>query len=141
MIQQPGCLWRSWGGFQMRGILTFLLMAERPNHVPGEAMRPPLARLAQAAQRAVPLLVVVLAVLASEAGAQCEVDKLTPSDAAGADEFGTSVSISGDTALVGAHRDDDAGSSSGSAYVFEKQRSAVWVEVATEAHRLRRRGR
>ena len=44
--------------------------------------------------------------------------KLTASDAAGGDYFGWSVSLSGDTALVGAWGDDDAGSESGSAYVF-----------------------
>jgi len=45
--------------------------------------------------------------------------KLTASDAAAQDFFGTSVSVSGDTAVVGADRDDDAGFDSGSAYVFE----------------------
>ena len=44
--------------------------------------------------------------------------KLLPADGAAGDEFGTSVSVSGDTALVGARLDDDNGSGSGSAYVF-----------------------
>ncbi|MCK4966605.1 hypothetical protein KAS50_06220, partial [bacterium] len=44
--------------------------------------------------------------------------KLTAGDAAGGDEFGISVSISGDYAIVGARYDDDAGSNSGSAYIF-----------------------
>jgi len=44
--------------------------------------------------------------------------KLTASDAATLDAFGTSVAISGDTVLCGAPGDDDAGSFSGSAYVF-----------------------
>ncbi|HIF62631.1 MAG TPA: hypothetical protein EYQ35_00525, partial [candidate division UBP10 bacterium] len=43
-----------------------------------------------------------------------EVKKITASDAAGGDQFGTSVAISGDTAIVGAWRNDDAGSDSGS---------------------------
>ncbi len=47
-----------------------------------------------------------------------EVAKLTASDAATGDRFGNSVSLSGDTALVGAYQDDDAGDGSGSAYVF-----------------------
>ncbi len=48
-----------------------------------------------------------------------QVGKLTASDAARLDRwFGYSVSISGDTAIVGAILDDDAGSESGSAYVF-----------------------
>jgi len=45
---------------------------------------------------------------------------LVASDAAGDDRFGISVSISGETAVVGANRDDDAGSTSGSAYIFEE---------------------
>ncbi len=45
--------------------------------------------------------------------------KLTGGDAAAGDYFGGSVSISGDTALVGAYGDDDGrGEDSGSAYVF-----------------------
>ena len=36
------------------------------------------------------------------------------------DGFGYSVSISGNTAIVGAYLDDDNGESSGSAYIFEK---------------------
>jgi hypothetical protein len=45
--------------------------------------------------------------------------KLTATDAAEGDEFGRSVALSGDTAVLGAWRDDDAGDSSGSAYVYE----------------------
>jgi hypothetical protein len=44
--------------------------------------------------------------------------KLTASDAAAGDRFGFGVALSGDTALVGATHDDDAGSDSGSAYVY-----------------------
>lgn len=55
--------------------------------------------------------------------------KLTSSDAAAGDTFGISVSVSGDTALIGARLDDDAGSNSGSAYVFERIGGA-WMEVA-----------
>lgn len=51
--------------------------------------------------------------------AQIVETKLTAGDAAAADEFGFSVSLTGDTAVVGAFRDDDAGSGSGSAYIFE----------------------
>ena len=46
--------------------------------------------------------------------------KLIASDGAAADLFGNSVSISGDTVVVGAHQDDDNGADSGSAYVFER---------------------
>ena len=44
--------------------------------------------------------------------------KLTASDAEALDNFGGSVALSGDTALIGAFGDDDGGSESGSAYVF-----------------------
>ena len=48
-----------------------------------------------------------------------ELFKLTASDAAADDRFGVAVGISGNTAVVGAYGDDDAGSSSGSAYLFD----------------------
>ncbi|MCZ6597044.1 MAG: FG-GAP repeat protein, partial [Planctomycetota bacterium] len=77
-----------------------------------------------------PLAVFALAVLASGASSQCELDKLTAIGAMVSDRFGVSVSLSGDTALVGARRNNGAGIyGSGSAYVFEKQ-GPVWVEVA-----------
>jgi esterase/lipase superfamily enzyme len=47
-----------------------------------------------------------------------ELCKLTANDAGGADEFGRSVAISGNYAIVGANKDDDNGSASGSAYIF-----------------------
>ena len=53
--------------------------------------------------------------------------KLTAADAAASDEFGCSVSISGDTAIVGAKRDDDGGSDSGSAYVFVRS-GTTWTQ-------------
>ena len=46
--------------------------------------------------------------------------KLQASDAAVGHEFAKSVAIFGDSIVVGAHRDDDNGASSGSAYVFVK---------------------
>jgi outer membrane protein assembly factor BamB len=45
--------------------------------------------------------------------------KLTASDRRGDDFFGTSVAISGNWGLVGAYQTDDAGSNSGSAYLFD----------------------
>ncbi len=48
-----------------------------------------------------------------------QIAKLLPSDGAAGDRFGTSVAISGDTALVGAWDDDDSGTNSGSAYLFD----------------------
>ena len=48
-----------------------------------------------------------------------EQDKITASDGAADDNFGISVAISGDLAVVGANGDDDAGSYSGSAYIYD----------------------
>jgi len=56
-----------------------------------------------------------------------EQQKLTASDGAVADFFGYSVSVSGDTIVVGAHGDDDNGQDSGSAYVFVRD-GAIWSE-------------
>ena len=47
-------------------------------------------------------------------------NKITASDGAASDEFGNSVSISGDYAVIGALWDYDNGSGSGSAYVFHR---------------------
>ena len=48
-----------------------------------------------------------------------EVTRLTASDAEADDEFGWSVAISGDTAIVGAHLEDAGGNDrAGAAYVF-----------------------
>ena len=63
-----------------------------------------------------------------------ETAKLTASDVAGSDEFGRSVSVHGGTIVVGAHRDNDDGNDSGSAYVFVKP-STGWV-TATETAKL-----
>ncbi len=59
--------------------------------------------------------------------------KLTASDAAANDNFGYSVAISGDTAVVGAYHDDDGGSESGSAYVFVKGAGA-WADMNETAN-------
>jgi len=58
--------------------------------------------------------------------------KLVASDAAIGDNFGSSVGISGDFVVVGASGNDDAGSSSGSAYIFEKDKDGpdAWGERA-----------
>ncbi|WP_428308551.1 hypothetical protein [Lacipirellula sp.] len=45
--------------------------------------------------------------------------KLTANDGAASDFFGASVAISGNVAIVGAYGNDDNGSSSGSAYLFD----------------------
>ncbi len=48
------------------------------------------------------------------------VKKLVASDGLGDDQFGTGVSVSGDTLAAGAPFDDDAGADSGSVYIFER---------------------
>ncbi|MCH8315699.1 MAG: hypothetical protein IIA64_06980, partial [Planctomycetes bacterium] len=48
-----------------------------------------------------------------------QIAKLLPNDGASGDRFGWSVAISGTTAIVGAKGDDDNGSNSGSAYLFD----------------------
>ncbi len=58
-----------------------------------------------------------------------EMPRLLASDGASGDEFGRSVSINGDVAIVGSIFDNDLGSNSGSAYVFRRE-GATWVESA-----------
>ncbi len=58
-----------------------------------------------------------------------EQDKLLPSDGAESDNFGVSVSIDGDTALIGSPEDDDNGLWSGSAYVFIRS-GTNWTQQA-----------
>jgi hypothetical protein len=60
-------------------------------------------------------------------GVWTQQQKLTADDAAENDEFGRSVSVSGDTAVVGAWMDDDGGNDSGSAYVYMRSGS-VWTQ-------------
>jgi FG-GAP repeat len=61
-----------------------------------------------------------------------QVRKLTASDGAVDDFFGASVAISGDTVVIGAVFDDDNGSDSGSAYVFERDQGGLdnWGQAA-----------
>lgn len=53
--------------------------------------------------------------------------KLTAADGNPNDFFGISVAVDSDTAVVGAHQNDDRGSESGSAYVFVR-RDGVWTQ-------------
>ena len=63
-------------------------------------------------------------------GVWSEQAKITASDAAEFNEFGGSVSISGDTAIVGALGDDDKATNSGSVYIFTRTDDGVWSEQA-----------
>ena len=55
--------------------------------------------------------------------------KLTPHDAAAGDQFGWSVAIDNNTAIVGSRFDDDNGKSSGSAYIFVRE-GDMWEQQA-----------
>jgi hypothetical protein len=61
--------------------------------------------------------------------AAIEEAKLTASDGSAGDLFGYAVSLSGDRALIGAIQDDQNGSNSGAAYVFEFD-GAGWSQTA-----------
>ena len=65
--------------------------------------------------------------------------KLTASDAADDDNFGTSVALDGDTAVIGAPGDDDNGIDSGSVYVFVKPLNG-WATTSTHTAKLTDRG-
>jgi len=64
-----------------------------------------------------------------------ETGKLIASDAAPDDQLGFFVAISGGTIVVGARRDDDNGTDSGSAYVFVEPASG-WGSLALETAKL-----
>jgi hypothetical protein len=54
--------------------------------------------------------------------------KLLASDGADYDYFAESIALDGDTLVVGASRDDDNGSSSGSTYVFTRDSIGQWSQ-------------
>ena len=56
--------------------------------------------------------------------------KLTASDGAATDDFGWSVTVDGDTVVVGAHQDNDNGNYSGAAYVYEV---SDWTDIPVSA--------
>ncbi|TPW11228.1 MAG: hypothetical protein FD127_3347, partial [Acidimicrobiaceae bacterium] len=55
--------------------------------------------------------------------------KVTAADPAAGDQFGVSVGLDSDTIVVGSPADDDAGTDSGSAYVFTRT-STTWTQQA-----------
>ena len=75
------------------------------------------------------LLPAVWVVGVSDAGTATEQGKLTSLDGAASDDFGQSVSIDGDTAVVGARKHDHSGTNSGSAYVFVRSGTS-WTQQA-----------
>ena len=63
-----------------------------------------------------------------------QVARLTAADASSTDYFGSSVAIAGDRFVVGAHGDDDAGSYSGSAYVFALPPASTATPTSQPTH-------
>ena len=66
------------------------------------------------------------------ANAWDQVAKITADDGDASDSFGVSVSISGDTVVVGAYRDSDNGLYLGSGYIFQRDYGGPdsWGQVA-----------
>ena len=62
-------------------------------------------------------------------GTWAEVQMLTGSDGTPGDQFGISVSISGDRALVGSQRHEGAFPLAGAAYLFGRQADGTWTEL------------
>ena len=77
----------------------------------------------------IPVIVSILILgtlgLSQNAYAPLEVVKLTASDAAAFDIFGQFATISGDNVIVGARFNDDAGTNSGSAYIFDLAKEEI----------------
>jgi len=68
-------------------------------------------------------------VFRKDSGVWVREDELVPSDGEVNDQFGSSVAIGGDTAVIGAPGDDDQGIGSGTAYLFRRAGTS-WVESA-----------
>jgi len=62
-------------------------------------------------------------------GTWSQTTKLTANDGASSDWFGWSVALDADVVVIGASLDDDNGSESGSAYVFEQQADGTWLQT------------
>ena len=58
-----------------------------------------------------------------------EAAKLVAADRALSDNFGVAVALDGNRAVIGALLDDDNGTDSGSAYVFERDEAGNWIQV------------
>ena len=58
-----------------------------------------------------------------------EQTKLIPQDGSTGDEFGNSISLDGDYALVGAWKESDNNDEIGAAYIFKREGS-IWIEQA-----------
>ena len=72
----------------------------------------------------------VYAFVGNSAGEWVQQGKLLATDTAGGDLFGGSVDLDGNVAVIGASGNDDGGNGSGSAYVFERNSSNLWLQQA-----------
>ena len=75
------------------------------------------------------LLAMLVTASSLHAGWLVEEQKLTASGGAADDNFGSSIAVSGNTAVVGASWDDEGGRGSGAAYIFVRS-GATWSEQA-----------
>ena len=73
--------------------------------------------------------IVAIGTIAGATWGQCELEKLLPSDGEAFDQFGNSVAISGDVAVVGTRHDDDNGPNAGAAYIY-RYNGSTWEEEA-----------
>jgi len=71
-------------------------------------------------------MVVLFAIFAATAVFAATEAKITASDAQGDDNFGKTVAIDGDYAIVGAHLEDDGGSNAGAAYIYHRTDTNTW---------------
>ncbi len=60
-------------------------------------------------------------------------EKITPPDAASSDQFGNSVAVNGSIVVVGSHYDDNDGTDSGSAYIFDTAGNYITKITAPDA--------
>jgi len=60
------------------------------------------------------------------AGVWSEQQKLTAFDGEAGDHFGESLTLNGDTIVVGAYGDDDMGTDAGAAYIYTRDSAGLW---------------
>ena len=62
--------------------------------------------------------------------AHAQIFKLPPADTVAGNFFGVAVAIDGDRALIGASGEDLCGANSGAAYIYERDTTGTWAQVA-----------
>ncbi len=63
-------------------------------------------------------------------GQWVETGKLVAGDGTGFEKFGEKVAINGDTIVVGAPDEDENGAKAGAIYIFQRNESGLWQQVA-----------